>query len=81
MELTIVLTDEQVEQIARRAADLLADRQQASPFLSADEAAEYLRCKKARVYDLVQLGQLVPVRDGRRVLFRRSDLDRYLGAS
>jgi excisionase family DNA binding protein len=76
------LTPEQVEQIAQRVAELLStDRPRSvdqDGYLNADQAAAYLACPKGRIYDLVQLRRLRPVRDGRRVLFRRCDLDAYL---
>jgi excisionase family DNA binding protein len=41
-------------------------------------AAKHLSCPRSRIHDLVGLGKLNPSRDGRRLLFRSSDLDRYL---
>jgi excisionase family DNA binding protein len=65
-----------------RAANLLAEYlpqpPSTSPYLGVDEAADYLRCSRQRVYDLVHAGRLVPRRDGRRLLFHRDDLDAYL---
>jgi excisionase family DNA binding protein len=81
---TLDIPEALVEQIARRAADLLAERQPSnglSPWLSAPEAAERLRCNSDRIYDLIALGKLKPRRDGRRVLLHRDDLDAYLEAS
>ena len=79
--LTVTLSAAQVEAIARRAAELVSERQQqASPYLDSHGAGEYLCCSRGRIFDLVQLGKLEPVRDGRRLLFRRSDLDAYLEA-
>lgn len=79
-ELTLALPPAVVEAIARRAAAIVADslssRQQ--PFLRVDQAAEHLACKPQRIYDLVSQGRLDCHRDGRRLLFRRSDLDAYL---
>jgi excisionase family DNA binding protein len=50
--------------------------------LNAEQAAEYLTCSRERLYDLVQLHTLEPCRDGRRLVFKRTDLDAYLtGAS
>src|SRR5256885_1664329 len=49
-----------------------------SPWLNVDGAAEHLACPVSRIYDLVQR-RAVPVhRDGKRLLFKRSDLDHYL---
>ena len=82
-EIRIALTDEQLEVIAERVAELLAERSPAAAdgYLDSDEAAEYLGCSRGRVHDLVQVGKLEPRRDGRRLRFRRSDLEHYLEAS
>jgi excisionase family DNA binding protein len=78
--LALQLPAELLEQIARRAADILAERQPttASPWLNVTEAADRLRCGKDRIYDLIALGKLTPRRDGRRVLLHRDDIDAYL---
>lgn len=78
VELTIRLTDEQIDQIAARAAERVPAATPVSPWLNVAEAAERLRCRKDRIYDLIALGRLHPRRDGRRVLLRRDDLDAYL---
>jgi len=80
LELTLVLTDEQVDQIAVRVVSLLAART-APPddgYLDTTAAAKYLCCNAGRIHDLVQLHKLTPLRDGRRLLFKRQDLDDYL---
>jgi len=76
------LGDAELDQLA----ELLLPRMQrlAEPLtdddgrLGAQGAAAYLATTRARIYDLVQLGKLQPQRDGRRLLFRRADLDSYL---
>jgi excisionase family DNA binding protein len=79
IELTIKLTDEQLAEIAARAAALIpAAVPASSPWLNVADAAERLRCRKDRIYDLIALGKLHPRRDGRRVLFHRDDLDAYI---
>jgi excisionase family DNA binding protein len=76
------LEDDALEALADRLVPLLSARlktaQSDSPWLNAEDAARYLACARGRLYDLVQLGKLEPCRDGRRLLFRRADLDRYL---
>jgi excisionase family DNA binding protein len=47
-------------------------------YLNVEDAAAYLACPKSRIYDLVQLRKLSPERDGKRLLFTRGDLDRYV---
>jgi excisionase family DNA binding protein len=83
MGLALTVPPELVEQIAQRAAELLAEQlpaAPASPYMTPGEAAEYLRCTgRQRIYDLVHQGALVPHRDGSRLLFHRDALDAYLG--
>ena len=76
------LPDELLEQIAQRAAAIVAESTTtaSTPWLSTEQAADYLACKPARIHDLVQLRKLESRRDGRRLLFRREDLDAYLEA-
>jgi excisionase family DNA binding protein len=50
----------------------------ASPWLAAPEAALYLRCPVSRVRKLTMTGDLACHRDGRRVLYRREDLDAFV---
>lgn len=51
-----------------------------SPLLTIPEAADYLRIKRTKLYNLVADGELFPVRIGDRVLFSRQELDRYIAA-
>ncbi len=82
-EVTFALPPELLEAIAARAAELVEDRvaEAPEPWLDVHEAAEYLRCKPQRIYDLVSQGRLRHRKDGRRLLFRRSELDAYLEES
>jgi excisionase family DNA binding protein len=66
------------ELLAPRLAARLRTEKAPGGWLDAAGAAEYLATSRGRVYDLVQLRKLSPQRDGRRLLFRREDLDRYL---
>ena len=78
MNVAVALSDEDVERIAQRVASLAAGSSPSDPWLSIDEAAEHLRAKPQRLYDLVSSGRLKPAKDGRRLLFRRSALDTYV---
>jgi excisionase family DNA binding protein len=69
------------EKLAPLLAARLGTREQASPWLNAEDAARYLACSRDRLYDLVQVEKLQPSRDGRRLLFNRTHLDAYLGGS
>jgi excisionase family DNA binding protein len=44
-------------------------------YVTTEKAAEILACKPKRIYELVAQGRLRHFRDGRRLLFRREDLD------
>jgi excisionase family DNA binding protein len=79
------LSEADLDHLAELLAPRLASRldrsdQPKSRWLNAEQAAEYLACSRDRLYDLAQLGKLEPRRDGRRLLFRRADLDAYLEA-
>ena len=76
--LQVQAPDELVDAIADRVLELLEARGDIDRPMTVDEAADYLRCKPQRIYDLVHVDQLVPLRDGRRLLFRRRELDGYL---
>ena len=82
-DLTFTLPPELVEQVAQRAAALVLERQPAqtlSPFMTIAEAAEYLRCKRQRIDDLLSSGRLTRHKDGTRTLVSRAELAAYIGA-
>ena len=75
----IPLSSGEIDQLADRIADALAEKMEnQEPYLSVEQAADYLAAKPKRLYDLAESGRLHTYRDGRRLLFRREDLDRYL---
>ena len=79
--LSLAVPPELVEAIAERVAELLVERlpaQGPAPWLDVDGAAEYLACPKSRVYEFIAAKRVRHFRDGRRVLFRREDLDAAL---
>lgn len=78
MNLSVSLSEDDVERIAQRVVALSAGSSPADPWLDVDEAAEHLRARPQRLYDLVSTGRLKPAKDGRRLLFRRSWIDSYL---
>jgi excisionase family DNA binding protein len=72
-----------VELIAERAAELVLERLEVaqapeSEFLTVSEAAEFLRCKPQRIYDLLSGRQLERFKDGSRVLVKRAELVAHL---
>jgi excisionase family DNA binding protein len=79
MTLRLEIPDELVEAAAERAAELVAARLDTPrPYLTTDQAAEYLACPKSRVYALVSANRIPHVKDGSRTLFRVAELDSWL---
>lgn len=46
--------------------------------LTVEEAGDYLRISRSSLYRLIRDGRLRPARIGRRVVFRRIDIDAFL---
>lgn len=78
MDLNVQLSEEAIDAIARRAAELVLERlDAASPageWLTIDEAAVFLRCKPRRIYDLRSDGRLGRYSEGGRALVARHEL-------
>jgi excisionase family DNA binding protein len=68
------MVDYLVERVAVATRDASASG--VSPYLTVDEAADYLRCPKKRIYSIK--ADIPHLREGKRILFRRSDLDAFL---
>jgi excisionase family DNA binding protein len=72
---------ELVEAVAERVIELLAPRlDEAGEWLTAAEASEYLRCPLSRIYALSSLRRIPLYHEGSRLLFKRSELDRWVSA-
>ena len=78
--INLTVPDELVDEIAGRVLNILQARQAGSPYMSVDEAADYMRCKPQRVYDLLSARRLTRMKDGSRVLVKRDEIDAYLAA-
>jgi len=83
--LALQLPDDLLDEIAARVLARLAEQTTGpSPWLDVDGAARHLGYAdnlprgRRRIYDLVSRRELEPRRDGKRLLFRPTDLDRYL---
>jgi excisionase family DNA binding protein len=73
------LPEELLAELARRVSAILEPKP-VSPYLSVSEAAELLRAKPQRIYDLLSSGRLTRHKDGSRVLVSRDEIDAYLTA-
>jgi excisionase family DNA binding protein len=80
MPLSLTIPPDVVDEIARRVLERLGAQNGTVPdYLTPPEAAEYLRTSRQRIYDLTSQGRLPVCKDGSRNLYRRVDLDAYLG--
>lgn len=70
-----------VEAVAALVLERLGEATAVSPYLSVGEAAEYLRCKPQRIYDLLSARRLSKLKDGSRVLLLRLELDRHVAGT
>lgn len=80
MNVAVELPDDVVEAIAQRAAEIVLERQAAavparSKYASIDEAKDFLRCGKQRIYDLRSSRTLTPFTEGGRALVAWSELE------
>ncbi len=80
LEVTFALRPDVIEVIAQRAAAIVAEtvRETRSPWLTVEEAAEYLRWSKHRVYKNVGRDGIPHRKHGGRLLFHRQELDAWL---
>jgi excisionase family DNA binding protein len=79
VKVELELTDAQLDAIAARAAELVAERQDAG-YMNVEQAAEFLACGRDRIYALVSAGRIPHERDGSRLLFDRQRLREYVKA-
>ena len=72
------LLDLLTKEVARRIAEQQPQQQAAPLYLTVREAADLIRAKPQRIYDLVSAGRLTRHKDGARLLIARGELDEYL---
>ena len=75
------------DSLLERLADLVAARINAklvdsngSPWMTADQAADYLGCSVSRIRTLTLTRELPHYRDGRRPLYHRDEVDAFVRA-
>lgn len=75
----IALMAEVIAEMRELKAEVAELAQGREGWMNADQAATYIGgASRERIYDLAREGQIPVHRDGRRLLFRQSDLDAYV---
>ena len=75
-EFEALIEERVAAEIERRLA--IANGAAQSPYLSVLEAADFLRCSRQRVDDLLSQRRLRRFKDGARTLIRRDELEAYI---
>lgn len=80
--LRVEVDEELIEQIARRAAELIGERSESASkdgwLRGADRIAAYIDAPRSRVYALASARRIPVHHDGSALIARRSELDRWL---
>lgn len=82
--ISVVVPDSLIDEIAAIAAHIVVARLDITgetgipTLMTVTEAADYLRCKPQRIYDLVSSRRIPRFKDGSRTLIARADIDAYL---
>jgi excisionase family DNA binding protein len=83
IEVRVQFSDDVVEAIAQRAADIAVARLGAttneSDYLTVEEGAALIRASRQRIYDLCSDGRLTRFKDGSRLLLSRAELVAHVG--
>jgi len=78
---TATIADTEIQALEHRISEhlleLLHDKLP-SPWMNVDQAADYLAWSKKRLYNLVSKAEIPHRKQGNRLLFNRSELDRWL---
>jgi excisionase family DNA binding protein len=84
-ELSVACPPTVIEAIAQRAAEIVlalqsgdAPEEAESPYMSIGEAAQYLRCSRQRIDNLLSARRLTRIKEGRRTLVDRREVEQYL---
>lgn len=85
MPCSLTLSEQIVEAIAEQAAAIVLERLQAppsatSPYLTVNEATEFIRAKPQRIYDLLSARRLTRHKEGGRTLVLRAELESLIVA-
>lgn len=84
--MTFSVPPEIIEAIAERAAEIAIEQVRSefalmveiSPYMTVQEAAEFLRCSRQRVDDLLSQRRLTRLKEGARTLILREEVQAYV---
>jgi excisionase family DNA binding protein len=77
--ITLELPETLIEQVALRAVELIREQAPDSEeWMTSDETADYLKCGRGRIHNLVSEGRIPVHREGGRLLFLKSELDAWI---
>jgi len=83
--LTVIVPTEIVVAVAEQLATIIGGGAEESaspgvnsPYMTIPEAAEYLRCSRQRIDDLLSSRRLTRVKEGRRTLVQRTEIEAHL---
>ena len=60
---------------------MIADMEETSRLLTVKETCKYLRISPPTLYRMLERRELIPVKIGKRTLFDKSDLDKFIDAA
>ncbi len=82
IKIAVELSELDVHRIAERTAAILRGEGHvapaSSPYMTVEEAALYLRCRRQRIDDLLSQRRISRIKDGARTLVSRAELEAYL---
>jgi excisionase family DNA binding protein len=89
MEPIIITNKEELQALIRESFSALREGEEVvptvitidpQPLLTVDEAVHYLRISKNTIYGYTSKGRIPHIKQGKRLLFRKSQLDAWLNA-
>jgi excisionase family DNA binding protein len=79
VSIALELPEELLEAVAKRAAEIvLGQAPEPDEWLTSDQAAQYLKCGRRRIFNLVSEKRIPVHREGVRLMFLKSELDEWI---
>jgi excisionase family DNA binding protein len=79
VSIALELPEELLDAVAKRAAQIVLEQtSEPDEWLTSDQAAQYLKCGRRRIFNLVSDGRIPVHREGVRLMFLKSELDAWI---